>query len=88
MIDGGQIIKRVRIVGVHGQRPQIILARLLKGEQVMVSDTDLVPEDGGGLRIAPVGLDRSHVAVMHHEQIAFNLGRERCGRLGGRHFGG
>ena len=83
VVDGGQIVERVGILRIHGQRHLIVLAGLIQREHVMVGDTDLVPQHSGFLGIALIGLKRCCIASMNHEQIAFSLWREWCGLLGG-----
>ncbi len=88
MVDRGQVVERVGIARIHGQRVLVILARLIEGKHVVVSDTDFVPDHSGSLVFAFVSLNRGSVASVNHKQIAFNLGRERGGRRWGGHIGG
>ena len=88
VVDRSQVVQRVGIARIHGQRLLVILPRLIKGKHVVVSNADFVPDHSGSLVFAFVSLNRGSVVSMNHEQIAFNLGRERGGRGWNGHIGG
>ena len=74
VVDSGQIVERVRIIGIDGQRHLVILAGLIEREHVMIGDPDFIRDHSGSRRIALVGVNGCCIAATNHEPIAFGFG--------------
>jgi hypothetical protein len=76
VVNSGQIVERVGIAGIHGQRLLVVFPGLIESEQVMVGDTDFVEKHSSARGFEVVSVDSGCVASMNHEEIALNFGRE------------
>jgi hypothetical protein len=66
VVDGSEIVERVRVSRIESKRSLVILTSLFQGEEMMICDPHLVPDGGGLKRALSIGLDRSDIVSVIH----------------------